>query len=128
VRDAHAQETAEDYCEAILDLLEQHGQCRVVHLAARFGVSHVTVVRIIERLDAENLVITEPYRPVQLSPEGKRLARRSRDRHDVVYAALLALGVPPKAAAADAEGIEHHVSTETLKHLRRFVARSASGE
>jgi len=34
---------------------------------------------------------------------------------------LQALGVPPSAARADAEGIEHHVSDETLSAVEKFL-------
>ena len=122
VREAHARETAEDYVEAIDDLIRDRGRARVVDLASRFGVSHVTVVRIIERLEREGLVRTEPYRPIGLTKAGAKLASRSRDRHRVLLEFLLAVGVPAAAAARDAEGMEHHVSSATLRAFRAFVS------
>lgn len=118
----HATETAEDYVEAILEILEQRETCRVVDLAKRFGISHVTVTRTIARLADEGLVRTEPYRPIELTAKGKRLAAKSRRRHEMVYRFLLALGLDPATAAIDAEGIEHHVSAKTLACFERFVA------
>ena len=118
----HATETAEDYVEAILDIIEQRESCRVVDLAKRFGISHVTVTRTIARLSDEGLVQTEPYRPIRLTLKGKRLAARSRHRHEMVYRFLRALGVDAATAAIDAEGIEHHVSAKTLACFERFVA------
>jgi DtxR family manganese transport transcriptional regulator len=53
--------------------------------------------------------------------EGERLAKESRTRHEIVIAFLLALGVHPKTAETDAEGIEHHVSQETLVCMQRFT-------
>jgi DtxR family transcriptional regulator, manganese transport regulator len=41
-----------------------------------------------------------------------------------VIAFLEALGVSPSVARADAEGIEHHVSTETLLAFERFLAKT----
>ena len=41
-------------------------------------------------------------------------------RHEVVYEFLLSIGVDPATAAIDAEGIEHHVSPQTLKKLKEF--------
>ncbi|MEC9374401.1 MAG: manganese-binding transcriptional regulator MntR [Planctomycetota bacterium] len=119
----HSSETAEDYVEAIDDISEASGQCRVVDLTRRFGVSHVTVTRIISRLVREGLVTTEPYRPIELTPKGRRLARESRRRHDIVYRFLLAIGVDKRTATLDAEGIEHHVSPQTLRRLEAFVNR-----
>ncbi|MCL4203814.1 MAG: manganese-binding transcriptional regulator MntR [Pirellulaceae bacterium] len=117
----HATETAEDYVEAIGEYLESKGQCRVTDLAAHFAVSHVTVNRTIARLQRDGLVDNQPYGPVELTAEGRRLADESRRRHDAVFQFLVALGVSPATAAADSEGIEHHVSDETLRAMRRFT-------
>ena len=120
-RSDHAQETAEDYVEAIEEIAGREGACRVRDLASRFGVSHVTVVRIIKRLTGEGYVETAPYKPVELTAKGRRLAKASRERHDVVFRFLLALGVSEKTAAIDSEGIEHHVSAETLARFREIA-------
>ena len=125
VRRDHATETAEDYCEAVSDIIEQHGECRVRDLASHMGVSHVTVTRIIARLQEAQLVETLPYRPIRLTPEGRTLAARSRRRHEIVLTLLLRLGVPEEDARRDAEGIEHHVGQRTLECMRRFVEASA---
>ncbi len=122
-RSDHATETAEDYVEAIADVVAAGGPCRVTDLAERFGVSHVTVIGIVQRLAREGLVTTERYRPIELTPAGERLARHCRDRHEVVYRFLLALGVDERTAAIDSEGIEHHVSAATLARLRAFLAQ-----
>ena len=56
---------------------------------------------------------------------GARLARAARTRHELVYRFLLALGVSPRVAATDAEGIEHHVSRETLRCLQKYLDRAS---
>jgi len=117
----HASETAEDYVEAIAELIGDRGACRVTDLSERFGVTHVTVIRTIQRLEREGLVHTEPYKPIELTDKGLRLALHCKDRHDVVYRFLLALGIDPKTAAVDAEGIEHHVSDATLARFREIA-------
>lgn len=119
----HATETAEDYVEAIAAILREKQECRVVDLAKHFGVSHVTVSRIVTRLAESGLVKTEAYRPIQLTAKGVRLAKRSRERHEIVYQFLLAIGVDQQTAATDAEGMEHHVSPLTLEKLSQFVSR-----
>jgi DtxR family manganese transport transcriptional regulator len=123
VRRDHATETAEDYVEAVSDILHAQGECRVKDLASHIGVSHVTVTRIVSRLKDLGLVETEPYRPISLTAEGQRLAAASRRRHEIVYAFLRALGVPEADARRDAEGIEHHVGKTTLDRMEKFVAK-----
>ncbi len=117
----HATETAEDYVEAVADILKRRTKCRVTDLARRFAVSHVTVNRIVERLQKEGLLATQPYQPINLTQKGKRLASKCRDRHEIVHRFLLAIGVDEETAAIDAEGIEHHVSPRTLQRFQELT-------
>ena len=117
----HARETAEDYVEAIGEFAEARGHCRVTDLADRFAVSHVTVNRNVARLQRDGLATTEPYGPIELTDAGRRLARITKQRHEVVLRFLIGLGVSRKTAIVDAEGIEHHVSDETLRAMKRFL-------
>ena len=122
-RTDHSTELTEDYVEAIAEIIAEKSTCRVNELAKRFMVSHVTVTRILARLEKEKLVRRQPYGPVFLTASGEKLAKESKQRHDVVLQFLsVALGVNEKTAEIDAEGIEHHVSHETLKAMGRFVS------
>ncbi|MEM1097772.1 MAG: manganese-binding transcriptional regulator MntR [Planctomycetota bacterium] len=122
-RQDHAQETAEDYVEAIAQLADDEGNCRVKDLADRLGVSHVTVIRVTHRLTERGLITTEPYKPLRLTAKGQRLAEACAARHAAVVAFLLKLGVDERTAAIDAEGIEHHLSDKTLAAMRAFTDR-----
>lgn len=121
VREAHQTETAEDYVELIADLIEQKGEARAVDLAGYLGVTKPTVNNAIQRLQRDGYVESAPYRAIFLTPKGRNLAAASRERHILVREVLIALGVDPESADADAEGIEHHVSQNTLKAFRRFL-------
>jgi DtxR family manganese transport transcriptional regulator len=123
VREDHATEKAEDYVEAIAEIIQAQGICRNADLARRFGVSHVTTLRIVERLVTAQLVRTRPYGPLELTAKGLKLARHCAERHQLVLDFLLAIDVPPAIAAVDAEGIEHHVSPETLNRFAEFIRR-----
>ncbi|PBJ84074.1 transcriptional regulator MntR [Lysobacteraceae bacterium NML93-0399] len=122
VREAHRSELTEDYVELISDLLVHAGEARQVDIAERMGVSQPTVAKMLKRLIRDGYVIQRPYRGVFLSDAGQRLAQASRARHRTVEAFLLALGVPEDIARRDAEGIEHHVSAETLAAFETFTA------
>lgn len=122
-RQQHAQERAQDYVEAIAELIATRGEARATDLAKMLGVTHVTVIRTVERLQRNGLVTTEPYRSIFLSDVGRKLAVTAKARHETVIAFLKALGISTATAAADAEGIEHHVSTETLAAFRRFLSK-----
>lgn len=121
VREAHQIEVAEDYVELIDDLIANTGEARAVDLAARLGVSQATVNKTIKRLAAEGLVASLPYRSIFLTAEGEAMAKASRQRHRIVLDFLLAIGVSRETAEIDAEGVEHHVSRETLAAMQRVV-------
>lgn len=125
-RTDHSRETAEDYVEAIAEVEAEKGQCRAADLARLFGVSHVTVFKTLSRLTDEGFVETLPYQPVKLTRTGRKLAKQARDRHQIVFDFLLAIGVSETTAKLDAEGIEHHVSSETLGCLSKVIANQES--
>ena len=116
-------ETAQDYVEAIADLTATQGEARVVDLARRLGVTHVTVNRTLARLQRAGYVNTKPYRAIFLTPSGGKLAEECRRRHQTVVSFLQRLGVADKIAEMDAEGIEHHVSPETLAAFERLLKK-----
>jgi DtxR family transcriptional regulator, manganese transport regulator len=122
-RAQHETEAAQDYCEAIAELLDAGLEARVGRIAERFGLSHVTVSRVVRRLASEGFVVAAPRRPLGLTARGKALAAEARRRHGVVLDFLVALGVDRRTAELDAEGIEHHVSPATLQAMRRFLVR-----
>lgn len=118
-----AAEITQDYVEAIADLTESLGEARVVDLARRMGVTHVTVNRTLARLQQAGYVETKPYRAIFLTGSGRTLAQECKLRHQTVAAFLRKLGVPRKVAELDAEGIEHHVSPETLAAFNRHLKK-----
>ncbi|HTJ57370.1 MAG TPA: manganese-binding transcriptional regulator MntR [Devosiaceae bacterium] len=122
-REARRGALVEDYLELIADLIEDGNEARQVDIAARLGVSQPTVAKMLGRLTADGLVSRKPYRGVFLTEAGRKMAHESRARHQTVEAFLRALGVSAETARIDSEGIEHHVSAETLEAFRRAIAQ-----
>ena len=123
-RKDRAMEIAQDYVEAIADISVQQGEARVVDLARRLGVTHVTVNRTLARLKQAGYVNTKPYRAIFLTEAGRKLAEECKRRHGTVVAFLRSLGISERVAEMDAEGIEHHVSPETLAAFERRLKKS----
>jgi len=119
-RRARRKEIAEDYVELIDDLIEAGGEARLVDIARRMGVTHMTASKAVARLQRDGLVTTRPYRSIFLTGRGRKMASRSRRRHQIVLDFLKAIGVSDETARRDAEGIEHHVSEETLRAFTRI--------
>jgi DtxR family transcriptional regulator, manganese transport regulator len=126
-RSAQSTAVLEDYAELISDLIATEGEARPTDIARRLGVSHATAIKSIARLKREGLATSKLYRGVFLTATGETLARRVRARHRLVVDLLVAVGVPHTAAEVDAEGIEHHVSDETLRAFARFLDRQQGG-
>ena len=120
VRNARNSETAEDYTEMIADLIRNVGEARAVDLAKHFGVTGPTVNSIIRRLVRDGLVVSKPYRSIFLTDKGQILADYCKKRHEIVYDFLIKIGVNSDTAKNDAEGIEHHVSAETLSVFEKY--------
>jgi len=125
IRADHQSELAQDYVELIADLIDERGEARGTDIAMRLGVANATVVKTLKRLQDGGLITQEPYRAIFLTGDGWKMADDGRRKHKVVEGFLLALGVSEETARLDSEGIEHHVSDETLKAMARFVARKA---
>jgi DtxR family transcriptional regulator, manganese transport regulator len=120
-REARQTEVAEDYVELIDDLIVDTGEARAADVARALGVTQATVTNTIARLVRDGLVTCQPYRSIFLTKRGQTLAKWSRDRHRIVRGFLLAIGVSSDTADADSEGLEHHVSEETLAALKRLT-------
>lgn len=120
-RSQHLKETAEDYTELIADLITEKGEAKTCDIARCMNISHVTALRAIKRLQRDGYVETTPHKPVRLTPKGERLASFSKRRHAIVLEFLIKLGVSKDIAVIDTEGIEHHISPETLKIFENFL-------
>ena len=113
-------ELFEDYVEAINEINLKKGFVKNVDLCKYFGVSNARVCKNIKRLIKEELVKSEKYKNIFLTKVGKMLAEKSNTRHEILYKFLIKLGVPNKVAEIDSEGMEHHISTETLSIMKKF--------
>jgi DtxR family transcriptional regulator, manganese transport regulator len=124
IRADHSAELAEDYVEMIGDLIDERGEARCTDLAMRMGVANATVVKTLKRLQTMGLVTQEPYRAIFLTGDGWKMAEDGKRKHAIVEKFLLALGVSQETARIDSEGIEHHVSVETLRAMAKFLSHS----
>lgn len=120
VRKAHQKETIEDYVELLADLIDSQGEARLIDLSRRFGVAHPTASKMLIRLKEEGYVENQPYRSIFLTDKGRALAQKCKERHQIILSFLIKIGVSPNIAEYDAEGIEHHISEETLNIFKNY--------
>jgi len=113
--------SAEDYLERIHELIEAKGYARVSDIAALLGLTRPTVSIMVQRLSRDGYLVYEKYRGLTLTARGAEVARRIRTRHVLLTEFLGMLGLDRGVVSRDVEGIEHHVSPETLEKLERLV-------
>jgi Mn-dependent DtxR family transcriptional regulator len=107
----------EDYLEQIHNLIESKGYARVVDIAQNLGISQASVTNMIQKLDAEGYLVYERYRGVTLTDEGRRVGQAIAKRHDILTRLLQRFGLDPETVHRDVEGMEHHISRQTLQVL-----------
>jgi len=115
---AHVHSPAiEDYLEQIHNLIEGKGYARVVDIAANLGISQASVTNMIQKLDAEGYLVYERYRGVVLTQEGRKIGQEIARRHEVLTRLLATFGLDAATVHEDVEGMEHHISRQTLAVL-----------
>lgn len=112
---------AEDYLERIAALIRTKGYARVVDIAAELKISQASVTTMVQRLDADGLVKYEKYRGMVLTDAGEAVAARIAHRHELLTRLLRLFDLPEDVIFRDVEGMEHHISGETLAVLERLT-------
>lgn len=112
---------AEDYLERIAALIKTKGYARVVDIAAELKISQASVTTMVQRLDADGLVKYEKYRGMVLTDAGEAVAARIAHRHELLTQLLRFFELPEDVIFRDVEGMEHHISGETLDALERLT-------
>jgi Mn-dependent DtxR family transcriptional regulator len=111
----------EDYLERILDLINTKGYARVADIAQGLKISQASVTNMVQRLDAEGLLKYEKYRGLVLTTAGETLARNIMRRHQLLTDFLRMLEIEEEVVYHDVEGMEHHISPQTLNAIEALM-------
>ena len=112
----------EDYLEQILDLINTKGYARVADIAQGLRISQASVTNMVQRLDAEGLLKYEKYRGLVLTTAGETLARNIMRRHQLLSDFLRMIGIDDEVIYHDVEGMEHHISPQTLRAIEALLS------
>lgn len=110
-------QSAEDYLERIHELIERKGYARVVDIASSLKVSQASVTSMVQKLGEAGYLKYEKYRGLLLTDKGSDVARKIRDRHQTLSRFFSLFGLDPESQRQDIEGIEHHLSPDTVEVL-----------
>ncbi|GAA4709987.1 transcriptional regulator MntR [Brevibacillus fulvus] len=111
----------EDYLERIYNLIEEKGYARVSDIAEALEVHPSSVTKMVQKLDKDNYLVYEKYRGLVLTPKGKKIGKRLVDRHSLLENFLRLIGVNEEHIYHDVEGIEHHLSWESITCLEYLL-------
>ena len=116
-------QSAEDYLERIHELIEEKGYARVVDIASSLEVKQASVTSMVQKLGELGYLNYEKYRGLILTDKGRTVARRIQTRHETLSRFFSLFGLDADTQRRDIEGIEHHLSADTvdvLADLARF--------
>lgn len=111
----------EDYIEQIYILIETKGYARVSDIAEELDVHPSSVTKMIQKLDKSEFVNYERYRGFMLTEKGKKVGERLLYRHDLLEDFLEIIGVKEENIYEDVEGIEHHLSWNSIDRIEDLV-------
>ncbi|MEC0371962.1 transcriptional regulator MntR [Paenibacillus chibensis] len=111
----------EDYLERIYKLIDEKGYARVSDIAEGLEVHPSSVTKMIQKLDKDEYLIYEKYRGLVLTSKGKKMGKRLVDRHKLLEEFLAMIGVSDEHIYTDVEGIEHHLSWDSITHIETLV-------
>ncbi|WP_379128761.1 transcriptional regulator MntR [Paenibacillus sp. sgz500958] len=111
----------EDYLERIYKLIDEKGYARVSDIAEGLEVHPSSVTKMIQKLDKDEYLIYEKYRGLVLTTKGKKVGKRLVDRHQLLEEFLGLIGVQHENIYKDVEGIEHHLSWDSITRIETLV-------
>jgi Mn-dependent DtxR family transcriptional regulator len=111
----------EDYLERIYQLIDEKGYARVSDIAEGLEVHPSSVTKMIQKLDKDEYLIYEKYRGLVLTSKGKKVGKRLVDRHQLLEEFLGLIGVQQEHIYKDVEGIEHHLSWDSITRIETLV-------
>ena len=115
-------QSAEDYLERILELVQETGQARVVDIANSLNVRQASVTNMVKKLCDLGYVDHEKYkRGLVLTKKGREVALKIQRRHETLSSFFSILELDEETQKRDIEGIEHHLSQGTVKALDDLV-------
>ncbi len=116
------QESGEMYLETIL-VLSQRGRVRSIDISEHMGYSKPSVSRAVGILKNEGYILVDKDGFITLTESGLAVAQKILERHRVLTAMLVALGVDEENAQADACRMEHAISDASFEAIKRHVNR-----
>lgn len=109
-------------------LQKKKGMVRSVDVARHLDVSKPSVCHAVSTLKAGGFLTLDEDFSLHLTDIGREVAEKIYERHCFFTEQLIAAGVDPKVAEADACRIEHIISAESFERLKEAKGRKRQVE
>ena len=119
--------SGEDYLETILVLQKKRGMVRSVDVARHMEVSKPSVCHAVATLRDGGFLTMDEDHFLHLTDVGREVAEKIYERHCFFTEQLIAAGVNPETAEADACRIEHVISNESFQKLKEALEDEEEG-
>ena len=120
-------ESAEMYLETIYQLSLLQRSVRSIDVAEALGYSRPSVSRAVGLLKQDGYLEMNDDGFLVLTDLGRSTAEKIYERHNVLAAALIALGGDKETATEDACKIEHIISDKSLEAIRKHMKKHGEG-
>ena len=118
-----AQQSHEDYLEAILKLSLEKQFVRSVDIARELNYSRASVTIALKKLKEDGHIIVDENNHVCLTKSGKEISERVFYRHEILTKYLIKIGVSAEVAEQDACTIEHVISQDTFEAIEKELMK-----
>ena len=115
------QESCEMYLESIYVLSQKLNGVHSIDISEYMGYSKPSVSRAVGLLKKGGYIQIDEENHINLTESGLEVARKIYERHTLLTAMLMNLGVPEEIALRDACKMEHAISDESLEAIRRHM-------
>jgi Mn-dependent DtxR family transcriptional regulator len=113
--------TIEEYAEAIYITQKIKKRAQTNDIAELLNVNPASVTEMFQKLSDQGYIKYIKYTGVTLTNKGKKIAIKTKNKHDTLKNFLMVIGIDEKTADEDACKIEHNVNPKTMQKLRKFV-------
>lgn len=115
------QESAENYLETILILSKAQPAVRSIDIAEKLGFKKSSVSVAMKHLRENEHITVSKEGFITLTETGREIAEMIYERHELLTAWLVRLGVDQDTAADDACKIEHVISKESFDAIKQHI-------
>ena len=115
------QESGEMYLETILILSQKKENVRAIDICEEMGYSKPSVSRGLKILRENSYIYIDRNGYITLSKTGREVAEKIYERHQVLSALLVKIGVDEETATEDACRIEHVISDTTFNAVKKAI-------